>query len=126
MATVRAALDATLGIPHQAREVRLHRFSNADGPYWAADPEFHPDGTCTALKPGAQRIASTDNATVQNVAWRNPDGSRALIAQTAAAPPSPSESTGAASPSPTPSRHAPPPPSPGPARPAAHHRRSGR
>ncbi|WP_233636234.1 MULTISPECIES: hypothetical protein [unclassified Streptomyces] len=50
-ATVRAALDATLGIPHQAREVRLHRFSNADGPYWAADPEFHPDGTCTPSSP---------------------------------------------------------------------------
>ncbi|MBK0372623.1 hypothetical protein I3215_06880 [Streptomyces sp. RB110-1] len=89
-------------------------------------PRIPPGRHLHPLKPGAQRIASTDNATVQNVAWRNPDGSRALIAQTAAAPPSPSESTGAASPSPTPSRHAPPPPSLGPARPAAHHRRSGR
>ncbi|MFF8381639.1 hypothetical protein ACF07V_36725 [Streptomyces sp. NPDC015661] len=32
-ATVRAALDGTLGVPHRAREVRLHHFSNADGPY---------------------------------------------------------------------------------------------
>ncbi|MDV5143450.1 hypothetical protein R1T08_03875 [Streptomyces sp. SBC-4] len=47
--TVRAALAGTLGVPHQAREVRLHRFSNADGPYWAADPDFHTDGTFTAL-----------------------------------------------------------------------------
>ncbi|MFJ6492023.1 hypothetical protein [Streptomyces californicus] len=48
-ATVRAALDGTLAMPHRAREVRLHRFTNADGPYWAADPDFHPDGTFTAL-----------------------------------------------------------------------------
>ncbi|MGW8700681.1 hypothetical protein ACWGOK_27790 [Streptomyces eurythermus] len=48
-ATVRAALAGTLTTPHRAREVRLHRFTNADGPYWAADPDFHPDGTFTAL-----------------------------------------------------------------------------
>ncbi|WP_219510903.1 hypothetical protein [Nonomuraea ceibae] len=29
--------------------MRLHRFSNADGPYYAADPDFHPDGSFTAL-----------------------------------------------------------------------------
>ncbi|MFE7586356.1 hypothetical protein ACFU5Y_32845 [Streptomyces gardneri] len=27
----------------------MHHFTNADGPYWAADPDFHPDGTFTAL-----------------------------------------------------------------------------
>ncbi|WAP57958.1 hypothetical protein [Streptomyces sp. S465] len=48
-ATVRAALTGTLSVPHRARTVRLHRFTNADGPYFAADPNFHPDGTFTAL-----------------------------------------------------------------------------
>jgi glucosylceramidase len=32
------------------------------------------------VKPGATRIESNDNAAVRNVAWRNPDGSKALIA----------------------------------------------
>ncbi|GAA1012928.1 glucosylceramidase [Acrocarpospora pleiomorpha] len=32
------------------------------------------------VKPGAFRIDSTANGTIQNVAWRNPDGSKALIA----------------------------------------------
>ncbi|GIH25945.1 glucosylceramidase [Acrocarpospora phusangensis] len=32
------------------------------------------------VKPGAFRIDSTNNGTIQNVAWRNPDGSKALIA----------------------------------------------
>ncbi|GAA0433333.1 glucosylceramidase [Acrocarpospora corrugata] len=32
------------------------------------------------VKPGAFRIDSTANGTVQNLAWRNPDGSKALIA----------------------------------------------
>ncbi|WP_214107945.1 ricin-type beta-trefoil lectin domain protein [Acrocarpospora catenulata] len=32
------------------------------------------------VKPGAFRIDSTANATIQNLAWRNPDGSKALIA----------------------------------------------
>ncbi|MFJ3213243.1 NUDIX domain-containing protein [Streptomyces flaveolus] len=48
-ATVRAALAGTLTAPHRTRKVRLHRFTNADGPYYAADPDFHPDGTFTAL-----------------------------------------------------------------------------
>ncbi|MFD0446008.1 hypothetical protein ACFQ10_32210 [Streptomyces indonesiensis] len=48
-ATVQAALTGTLSVPHRARTVRLHRFSNADGPYFAADPNFHPDGTFTTL-----------------------------------------------------------------------------
>ncbi|MFF9473696.1 ricin-type beta-trefoil lectin domain protein [Streptomyces roseolus] len=43
--------------------------------------EYYTTGHLTKfVKPGAYRIASTDNATVQNVAWRNPDGSKALIA----------------------------------------------
>lgn len=32
------------------------------------------------VRPGAQRVASTASASVPNVAWRNPDGSKALIA----------------------------------------------
>ncbi|MDQ1725683.1 MAG: hypothetical protein QOG52_2711, partial [Frankiaceae bacterium] len=32
------------------------------------------------VKPGARRIDSTDNPTVRNVAWKNPDGSKALVA----------------------------------------------
>ncbi|MFC5724985.1 hypothetical protein ACFP1Z_33070 [Streptomyces gamaensis] len=47
---VRAALAGELTVPHRARTVRLHRFANADGPYYAADPDFHPDGTFTALQ----------------------------------------------------------------------------
>ncbi|MFC8172298.1 ricin-type beta-trefoil lectin domain protein [Streptomyces sp. NPDC057242] len=43
--------------------------------------EYYTTGHLTKfVRPGAYRIASTDNATVQNVAWRNPDGSKALIA----------------------------------------------
>lgn len=45
---VTAALAGTLNRPHQARLVRLHHFSNGDGPYYAADPDFHPDGRFTA------------------------------------------------------------------------------
>ncbi|BEL09779.1 ricin-type beta-trefoil lectin domain protein [Actinoplanes sichuanensis] len=42
--------------------------------------EYYTTGHLTKfVKPGAVRIAS-DNTTVQNVAWRNPDGSKALIA----------------------------------------------
>ncbi|WP_433893908.1 ricin-type beta-trefoil lectin domain protein [Streptomyces sp. CA-111067] len=43
--------------------------------------EYYTMGHLTKfVKPGATRIASTDNSTVRNVAWRNPDGSKALIA----------------------------------------------
>ncbi|CAG7656171.1 ricin-type beta-trefoil lectin domain protein [Actinacidiphila bryophytorum] len=43
--------------------------------------EYYTMGQLTKfVKPGATRIASTDNSTVRNVAWRNPDGSKALIA----------------------------------------------
>ncbi|GAA4573996.1 ricin-type beta-trefoil lectin domain protein [Micromonospora coerulea] len=43
--------------------------------------EYYTTGHLTKfVKPGAYRIASTANGTVQNVAWRNPDGSKALIA----------------------------------------------
>jgi glucosylceramidase len=42
--------------------------------------EYYTTGHLTKfVKPGAVRIAS-NNTTVQNVAWRNPDGSKALIA----------------------------------------------
>ena len=32
------------------------------------------------VKPGAARIESNANSAVKNVAWKNPDGSKALIA----------------------------------------------
>jgi glucosylceramidase len=43
--------------------------------------EYYSMGHLTKfVKPGATRIDSTDNSSVRNVAWRNPDGSKALIA----------------------------------------------
>nr|WP_229891323.1 lectin [Streptomyces lavendofoliae] len=43
--------------------------------------EYYTTGHLTKfVRPGAYRIDSTADATVQNVAWRNPDGSKALIA----------------------------------------------
>jgi glucosylceramidase len=43
--------------------------------------EYYTMGHLTKfVKPGAVRIASTDSATIRNVAWKNPDGSKALIA----------------------------------------------
>lgn len=43
--------------------------------------EYYTMGHLTKfVRPGAHRIGSTASATVPNVAWRNPDGSRVLIA----------------------------------------------
>nr|WP_277350198.1 ricin-type beta-trefoil lectin domain protein [Nonomuraea sp. FMUSA5-5] len=43
--------------------------------------EYYTTGHLTKfVKPGARRIDSTADATIQNVAYRNPDGSKALIA----------------------------------------------
>ncbi len=43
--------------------------------------EYYDTGHLTKfVKPGAYRIDSTANTAVPNVAWRNPDGSKALIA----------------------------------------------
>jgi glucosylceramidase len=43
--------------------------------------EYYTMGHLTKfVQPGAYRIASTASGTVPNVAWRNPDGSKALIA----------------------------------------------
>jgi glucosylceramidase len=43
--------------------------------------EYYDMGHLTKfVKPGAYRIDSTSNTAVPNVAWRNPDGSKALIA----------------------------------------------
>ncbi|WP_049578906.1 ricin-type beta-trefoil lectin domain protein [Streptomyces sp. SBT349] len=43
--------------------------------------EYYTTGHLTKfVQPGAQRIDSTANGTVQNVAWRNSNGSKALIA----------------------------------------------
>lgn len=46
--------------------------------------EYYDMGHLTKfVKPGAYRIASTANTSVPNVAWQNPDGSKALIAYNA-------------------------------------------
>ncbi|MFI9004197.1 ricin-type beta-trefoil lectin domain protein [Streptomyces sp. NPDC053541] len=43
--------------------------------------EYYTTGHLTKfVRPGAYRIASTADSAVPNVAWRNPDGSKALIA----------------------------------------------
>ena len=43
--------------------------------------EYYTMGHLTKfVKPGAARIESNANASVKNVAWKNPDGSKALIA----------------------------------------------
>ena len=43
--------------------------------------EYYTMGQLTKfVKPGAYRIASDDNSTVRNVAWKNPDGSKAVVA----------------------------------------------
>ncbi|MEV6106741.1 lectin [Streptomyces sp. NPDC051940] len=43
--------------------------------------EYYTMGHLTKfVKPGAERISSTASSSVPNVAWRNPDGSKALIA----------------------------------------------
>ncbi|MFJ6907557.1 ricin-type beta-trefoil lectin domain protein [Streptomyces griseoluteus] len=56
---------------------------NGDGRSGSVDytVEYYDMGHLTKfVRPGAQRIASTASSTVPNVAWRNPDGSKALIA----------------------------------------------
>ncbi|MFF3771957.1 ricin-type beta-trefoil lectin domain protein [Streptomyces sp. NPDC002232] len=46
--------------------------------------EYYTTGHLTKfVRPGAYRIASTADSAVPNVAWRNPDGSKALIAHNA-------------------------------------------
>ncbi|MGV9451442.1 lectin [Streptomyces sp. NPDC003635] len=50
--------------------------------------EYYTMGHLTKfVKPGAHRIASTASSSVPNVAWRNPDGSKALIAYNDASTP---------------------------------------
>ncbi|MFF0187957.1 ricin-type beta-trefoil lectin domain protein [Streptomyces sp. NPDC005244] len=56
---------------------------NGDGASGSVDytVEYYTMGHLTKfVRPGAQRIASTASSAVPNVAWRNPDGSKALIA----------------------------------------------
>lgn len=56
---------------------------NGDGRSGQVDytVEYYTTGHLTKfVRPGAQRIASTASSSVPNVAWRNPDGSKALIA----------------------------------------------
>ncbi|MFJ1579587.1 MULTISPECIES: ricin-type beta-trefoil lectin domain protein [unclassified Streptomyces] len=56
---------------------------NGDGRHGQVDYtiEYYTMGHLTKfVKPGAARIASTASSAVPNVAWRNPDGSKALIA----------------------------------------------
>jgi glucosylceramidase len=59
---------------------------NGDGRSGQVDytVEYYDTGQLTKfVRPGAVRIASTDNPAVRNVAWRNPDGSKALVAYNA-------------------------------------------
>ncbi|MFF9818188.1 ricin-type beta-trefoil lectin domain protein [Streptomyces sp. NPDC014006] len=50
--------------------------------------EYYDMGHLTKfVRPGAQRIASTPSSALPNVAWRNPDGSKALIAYNDSASP---------------------------------------
>ncbi|MDQ0583657.1 lectin [Streptomyces rishiriensis] len=56
---------------------------NGDGASGTVDYmiEYYTMGHLTKfVRPGARRIASTASSSVPNVAWRNPDGSKALIA----------------------------------------------
>ncbi|MFB7323311.1 MULTISPECIES: ricin-type beta-trefoil lectin domain protein [unclassified Streptomyces] len=56
---------------------------NGDGRSGQVDytVEYYDMGHLTKfVRPGAQRIASTASSAVPNVAWRNPDGGKALIA----------------------------------------------
>ncbi|MEU4108373.1 ricin-type beta-trefoil lectin domain protein [Streptomyces sp. NPDC027717] len=56
---------------------------NGDGRSGSVDytVEYYDMGHLTKfVRPGAQRIASTASSAVPNVAWRNPDGGKALIA----------------------------------------------
>ncbi|MFE2033468.1 ricin-type beta-trefoil lectin domain protein [Streptomyces scopuliridis] len=56
---------------------------NGDGRHGQVDYtiEYYTMGHLTKfVKPGAERVASTASTAVPNVAWRNPDGSKALIA----------------------------------------------
>jgi glucosylceramidase len=56
---------------------------NGDGRTGQVDytVEYYDMGHLTKfVKPGAYRIDSSANSTIPNVAWRNPDGSKALIA----------------------------------------------
>jgi glucosylceramidase len=56
---------------------------NGDGRSGQVDytVEYYDMGQLTKfVKPGAYRIDSTANSSVPNVAWRNPDGSKALVA----------------------------------------------
>ncbi|MGW6569257.1 hypothetical protein [Streptomyces sp. NPDC054975] len=47
--TVRAALAGTLDVLHERRTAQVWQFANADGPYWAVEPNFAETGRFTAL-----------------------------------------------------------------------------
>jgi glucosylceramidase len=56
---------------------------NGDGQHGQVtyEIEYYSMGHLTKfVKPGAVRVDTNDNSSVRNVAWRNPDGSKALIA----------------------------------------------
>jgi glucosylceramidase len=79
------AVDQNMG-PHTGgcdKCTGLITVHNGDGRSGQVDytVEYYDMGHLTKfVKPGAYRIDSTANTTVPNVAWRNPDGSKALIA----------------------------------------------
>jgi glucosylceramidase len=79
------ALDQNMG-PHNGgcgTCTGLITVHNGDGRHGQVDYtiEYYTMGHLTKfVRPGAYRIASTASTAVPNVAWRNPDGSKALIA----------------------------------------------
>jgi glucosylceramidase len=79
------ALDQNMG-PHNGgcgTCTGLITVHNGDGRHGQVDytVEYYTMGHLTKfVKPGAYRIDSTASSAVPNVAWKNPDGSKALIA----------------------------------------------
>ncbi|MFF0388339.1 hypothetical protein ACFYS8_06535 [Kitasatospora sp. NPDC004615] len=67
------ALTGLLAVQHRSVPVVVHRFTNADGDYYSADPDFHPDGRSTALNiypaTGKRRRSGYTDATRRDQ-WR--------------------------------------------------------
>ncbi|MFD2495102.1 glycoside hydrolase family 30 protein [Amycolatopsis jiangsuensis] len=60
--------------------VTVHEGDGQDGQVDYTIEYFTMGHLTKFVKPGAVRVDSNDNSTVRNVAWKNPDGSNALIA----------------------------------------------
>lgn len=77
-------LHVTTGLHSTPGRIRgVVRSANESATLDAVDytVEYYTRGHLTkSVRSGAQRIASTASSSVPNVAWRNPDGWKALIA----------------------------------------------